>query len=79
MIISVTEVWSRACGADRSRQTDRGDTDHGFYLLGGHVVHERRAQLAQLQVAAQRAVHAHLHTHAHTGSAYTPPDTYIES
>lgn len=43
-------------------QADIGgaDTDHGLYLLGGHVVHERRAQLAQLQLVAQRRVHAHL-------------------
>lgn len=47
----------------RELQAEGGDTDHSLYLLGGHVVHERGAQLAQLQVRAQRAVHAHLHTH----------------
>lgn len=36
------------------------DTDHGLYLLGGDVVHERRAHVAQRRVAAQAAVDRHL-------------------
>lgn len=47
----------------------RRDTDHGLYLLGGDIVEQRRAHVAQLLGLAQHAVHAHLRrTTDHTAS-----------
>lgn len=43
------------------------DTDHGFYLLAGEIVHDGTAHVPQLRILAEQRVHGHLGGHADVG------------